>query len=344
MKPGGRTGLLVARPARSVAGVAGLVVTLVFALVAAAPAQPASGLARVGILPLGSPSNSYDRSLVEGFRQGLRDAGLVEHRDVELDVVWVGGERDTARAVSELVQRGARLLVPCGTSASLAVKRHAPSTLPILFISVGNPVGIGLVESLTHPGGNVTGFSDVLADLSGKYVQFALELGKQPAALHYLWHNGWADGQNRLQATERAARSAGVKLRPVASAGVVDADDAMAAMKRAGAASVIVQPSPLTFQQRERLAAVALKHRLATIFAFPPAAREGALMAYGPDYGDLYRRAGASVNRILKGSKPADLPVEEPAKFELVVNLRTAQALGLTVPATLLLQATEIIR
>jgi hypothetical protein len=139
----------------------------------------------------------------------------------------------------------------------------------------------------------VTGFSDVLADLSGKYVQFALELGKQPTALHYLWHNGWADGQNRLQATERAAQSAGVKLRPVAIAGVVDADDAMAAMKRAGAATVIVQPSPLTFQQRERLAAVALKHQLATIFAFPPAAREGALMAYGPDYGDLYRRAGA---------------------------------------------------
>jgi putative ABC transport system substrate-binding protein len=130
----------------------------------------------------------------------------------------------------------------------------------------------------------------------------------------------------------------------VAIAGVVDADDAMAAMKRAGAASVIVQPSPLTFQQRERLAAVALKHRLATIFAFPPAAREGALMAYGPDYGDLYRRAGASVNHIVKGSRPADLPVEEPAKFELVVNLRTAQAMGLPVPATLLLQATEIIQ
>jgi hypothetical protein len=124
-----------------IAGVARLVVALVFALVfalvAAAHGQPASGLARVGILPLGSPSNTYDRSLVEGFRQGLRDAGLVEHRDVELDVAWVGGERDTARTVSELVQRGARLLVPCGTSASLAVKRHAPSTIPILFISVG---------------------------------------------------------------------------------------------------------------------------------------------------------------------------------------------------------------
>jgi putative ABC transport system substrate-binding protein len=281
--------------------------------------------------------------LVDAFRQGLRESGLIEHRHVELEVAWITSEEDYPRAVSDLVQRGARLLVPCGTSASLAAKRHG-STIPVLFISVGNPVGIGLVESLSRPGGNATGFSDVLADLSGKYVQFARELGNPQAPIHYLWHTAWADGQYRLQATERAAQSAGVKLRPRGIADVAEVNDALAAMKKAKAVSVIVQPSPFTFRQRDRIIEAALRHGLPTVFAFPPAAREGALMAYGPDYADLYRRAGASVDRILKGAKPADLPVEEPTKFELVVNAKTAKALRFTIPQSLFLQGAEIIQ
>jgi len=166
-------------------------------------AQPGSSPVRIGFLPLGSPSNAYDQSLVEAFRQGLREAGLVENRQVVLDVVWVSGEVEAARAVGELTKRGAKLLVPCGSSASRAAKRHAPSTTSILFISVGDPVGIGLVKSLTRPGGNATGFSDVLADLSGKYVQFAREIGKSQATIHYLWHNGWADGQTGFSGPSR---------------------------------------------------------------------------------------------------------------------------------------------
>jgi putative ABC transport system substrate-binding protein len=169
-------------------GRAMLAIALVLSLVAALPAaeaQPAP--VRIGILPLGSPSNAYDRSLVEAFRQGLREVGLIEPRHVVLDVAWITSEPDHTRAVTELMQRGARLLVPCGTSASLAAKRQA-TTLPILFISVGNPVGIGLVESLARPGGHATGFSDVLADLGGKLLQFSRELGVPQATFHYLWH------------------------------------------------------------------------------------------------------------------------------------------------------------
>src|SRR6266566_3820498 len=177
-----------------------------------ARAQRTENPVRIGFLPIGSPSNSYDRSLVEAFRQGLREVGVVENRDVVLDVVWIGNEPELPHAVSELVRRGAKLLIPVGTSASVVVKRQV-STIPILFINVGNPVGVGLVESLSRPGGNVTGLSDMHADLSGKYVQFASELGEPQATVNYLWYTEWADGQYRLQATERAAQSLGVKLR-----------------------------------------------------------------------------------------------------------------------------------
>jgi putative tryptophan/tyrosine transport system substrate-binding protein len=200
------------------------------------------------------------------------------------------------------------------------------------------------VGSLSRPGGNVTGFSDLLAELSGKYVQFARELGKPQAPVHYLWHTGWADGQYRFQATERAAQAVGVTVRPRGIADVAELGDALAAMKKAGAATVIIQPSPFTYRQRVRIIESATNHGLATIFAFPPAARDGALIAYGPDYADLYRRAGAAVDRFLKGAKPADFPVEQPSKFEMIINLKTAKALGLTVPPSLLQQATEIIQ
>ena len=306
-------------------------------------AQPAGGPVRIGMLPLGSPASAYDRSLVEAFRDGLREVGLVENRHVSLDVAWVDRDADAARVVEEVVRRGAKLLVPCGTSASLAAQRHGHS-LPVLFSSVGNPVGIGLVETLGRPGGNASGFSDALAELGGKLVQLARELGKADAPVHYLWHGGWADGQFRLQATEQAAHSAGVKLRAREIREVAELNDAMGAMRKAGANAVIVQPSPFTFRERERVIEAATRAGLALIFAFPPAAREGAVIAYGPDYADLYRRAASYADRMLKGARPADLPVERPVKFQLVINLNAARALALTVPQSLLIQASEVIR
>jgi putative ABC transport system substrate-binding protein len=315
--------------------------TVCVAPLAAGGQQPGNPV-RIGFLPLGSPSSAYDQSLVEAFRRGLREVGLIENRHVVLDIVWINSEPEAPQAVRMLIQRGAKLLVPAGTVASLATKRHG-GTVPIVFISVGNPIAIGLVESLSRPGGNATGFSDVLADLSGKWVQLARELGSSQETIHYLWHTGWADGQHRLRTTEQAAQSAGVKLRSHGIGDTAELNDAMAAMKKEGARTLIIQPSPFTYRQRDRLIDLAIRYRLASIQPFPPAGREGALVAYGPDYADLYRRAASYVDRVLKGTKPADLPVEEPAKFELVVNLKTAKALGLTVPRSLLLQADQVI-
>jgi putative tryptophan/tyrosine transport system substrate-binding protein len=239
----------------------------------AARAQQAENPVRIGFLPIGSPSNTYDQSLVEAFQRGLREVGVVENRHVVLDFVWIRNEPELPQAVTELMQRGAKLLIPCGTSASVAAKQQV-STVPILFINVGNPIGVGLVESLSRPGGNVTGFSDMHADLSGKYVQFAIELGKPQGTVNYLWYTGWADGQYRFQVTERAAQSLGVKLRSRGMGDIAEANDVLAAMKTNEAATVIIQSSPFMYRHRERIINSAMNHGLATIYAFPPAARD----------------------------------------------------------------------
>jgi putative ABC transport system substrate-binding protein len=306
----------------------------------AARAQQTKNPARIGVLPLGTPSNAYDQSLVGAFRQGLRDLSMLENQNFVLDIVWISGQPEDA--VDGLIQRGAELLVPCGSSATVAARRRT-LTIPIVFISVGNPIGLGVVESLPRPGRNVTGFSDVLADLSGKYVEIARDMGGVSAAVDYLWHTEWPDGLNRRNATEQAAQSLGIAIRSWGVRGVGDVNETIAGIKKGGASTFIVQPSPFTYTQRAGVIEAAKTHGLAAIYGFPIAAREGALVAYGPDYADMYRRAGIYVDRILKGSKPADLPVVQPTKFDLVFNLETAKMIGLTVPPTLLARADEVI-
>jgi putative ABC transport system substrate-binding protein len=321
-------------------------ITLISGVVAAWPlgtsAQPAKSPIRIGLLPFGSPSNAYDESLVEAFRSGLRQAGLIEGRDIVLDIEWTtGSDADTDKAVAELIRHGAELLVPTGSTASVASKRHT-STIPIVFISVGNPVAMGLVETLAHPGGNATGFSDIFSDLSAKLVELGRAVSKQDT-IDYLWHTAWPDGKNRFQATEQAAQSTGVKLRTRGIAESAEIDQAITAMKLDGATTIIVQPSPFTYRQRSHIIGTASDNGLGTKFGFPAAARDGALMAYGPDYLHMNQRAPFYVNQILNGTKPADLPVELPAQINLLVNLRTAKRLGLEVPLSLLIRADEVI-
>jgi len=218
----------------------------------AARAQQSENLTRIGFLPLGSPSNHYDLSYVEAFQGGLIDNGLVEGRNITVDMVWVTNEPEYDQAVIDLMRRGARVLVPAGSSATAAAKRQT-STVPIVFISVGDPVGIGIVESLSHPGSNATGFTDVLADLSSKLVDFAKELVTQGAPIGYLWHDKWPDGHNRLVATEQAAQAAGVTLRPRAISEILELDGIVSNMRSNGTTVIIVQPSPFTYRHRNRI-------------------------------------------------------------------------------------------
>jgi putative ABC transport system substrate-binding protein len=202
---------------------------------------------------------------------------------------------------------------------------------------------MGLIESLSRPGRNATGFSDILAELSGKFVDLAIELTRPQTTIDYLWHTAWPDGQNRYQSTEQAVHAAGMKLRAIGIADITELDSALAAIKQSGSIVLIVQPSPLTYGHRTRIIVSATKYGLGTIFAFPVAATEGSLVAYGPDYLHMYRRASFYVDRILKGAKPADLPVEQPTKVELLVNLQVAKALGIDIPLSLLIRADDLI-
>jgi putative ABC transport system substrate-binding protein len=319
-------------------------ITLIGGAAAAWPlvarAQQNSSPIRLGFVPLGSSSNAYDRSLVEAFQQGLRQVGLIEGRDIVLDVAWTNG--DPEQAVREVLRRGAELLIPCGSSASVAA-HHQTSTIPIVFLSVGDPKAMGLVESLPNPGRNATGFSDILADLSGKLVDLAREMSKPQTTVDYLWYTAWPDGQNRYRASEQAAEAAGLKLRSKGIANISELEDALTAIKQSGSTTIIVQPSPFSYGQRERIIASAMKNGLGTIFAFPVAAREGSLIAYGPDYLHMYRRAPLYVDRVLKGTKPADLPVEQPTKVELLINMQSAKTLGIEMPLSLLVRADELL-
>jgi len=265
----------------------------------AARTQQAGNPARIGIVAIGSASNTYDASLVEAFRAGIRQVGRDE---ASIDLVWTKNDSEYAQAISDLVQRGASILVTAGTGASLAAKRQT-STIPIVFVAVGDPIGVGLVESLSHPGGNATGFSVMLFDITSKYVGLARELDKSQAMVYYLWYDNWALGENMFRATEQAAQSLHVELR---SRGATNLG-------------------------------------LATIMPWPAAGRDGALIGYGSDYAEMYRRAASYVDRTLKGAKPADLPVQQPTKFKLVINLKTAKTLGLTLPLTLQASANEVI-
>jgi putative ABC transport system substrate-binding protein len=295
---------------------------------------------RVAFIPLGSRSNAYDRSLVEAFQKGLPRAGLFEHQNIVLDIVWPDDHPE--QAVSEALQRRAEVLIPCGSGALVAAKRQT-STIPIVFLSVGDPVAVGLVETLSHPGQNATGFSDILAELSAKLVDLTRELIKPQTTIHYLWHTAWPDGQDRYQATEQAAHAARMQLQSRGIADVSELDAAIAAIRVSGSPAFIVQPSPFTYAHRDRIIASAKKNGLGTIFAWPVAAREGALLGYGPDYVHMYSRAPFYVERVLNGIKPADLPVERPSRVEFLLNLQAAKALGIEVPLPLLVRADELL-
>jgi putative ABC transport system substrate-binding protein len=302
--------------------------------------QPASPR-RIGILlAVVSPESKE----AQAFRQGLLDAGYAEGRDVVIE--WRSANGDYARVpefVTDLVQRKVEVIVVDTTVATRALKR-ATSTIPIVMSVVADPVGSGLVASLAHPGENVTGLSLMMPDLTAKRLQLLKEAIPRVARVAVLWNSDSPFHTKLLQELKAAATSLSIELTFVNVRRPEEFGPAFSAVSRTRAQALYLNEDPLFTTHRTTLLKLASKARLPTVSGLRPYADEGGLMSYGANYEDMFRRSAGYVDRILNGAKPGDLPIEQPTKFELVVNLKTAKALGLTIPESILLRADEVIR
>ena len=325
----------------------GSIVTLTLSLLAAlliTDAQPAGKVYRIGLLTSGPASPASMLSL-EAFRQGLHDLGYVEGQHIVLEQRRAEGSDARVRELAaELVQLRVDVLVAGGPPAIRAAQQ-ATRTIPIVMAGSGDPVAAGWIASLGHPGGNMTGLSTQSAELSGKQLEFLTETVPTVSRIAVLANSAEPDSRSRVQYAQVAAHALRVQLHVLEVQSREDLAHAFAAIQHEGIGAFLVLSDPLLMGQfRSDIIAFALRHRLPAMYSARVYVEAGGLMAYGASLPDLFRRAATYVDRILKGATPADLPVEQPTKFELVLNLKSAQALGITMPPSLLLLADEVIR
>jgi putative ABC transport system substrate-binding protein len=308
-----------------------------------AEAQQAAKIARIGYLSLNLAGNPHTR---EAFLQGLRDLGYVEGRNVVIEYRDAEGKLERLPALAaELVALKVDVIVAVSTPQALAAMQ-ATRTLPIVFATAADPVTSGLVTSLARPGGNVTGLSFLAPELVGKRLEQLKQAVPGVSRVAVLWQpggHGERTAKDMLKEADVAARALGVRLQFVEAGGPEDFDRAFSDMTRAHADALTVLSSTMLFVERRRLVDLAAKNRLPAVYTSREYVDAGGLMAYGPDLADLFRRAATYVDKILKGAKPGDLPVEQPTKFELVINLKTAKALGLTIPRSVLGRTDQVI-
>ena len=312
-----------------------------FGHASAADAQQPAAPRHIGVvLVIFSPETRE----AQAFRQGLRDAGYSEGRDVVIEWRYAKGDYDrVSELVADLVQRKVDVIVVESTVAAQAVKRTT-STIPIVMAVVSDPVGSGLITSLAHPGGNVTGLSTMSIEHSAKRLQLLKETIPRLTRVAVLWNPATPYHPKVIEELKAAASSLWVELSLVGARVPEEIDPAFSAVSRAHAQALYVIEGGFFFAHRTTLLNLASKARLPAIYGEREYVDEGGLMSYGANFGDLWRRSAGYVDRILKGAKPSDLPVEQPTKFELVVNLKTAKALGITIPESILLRADEVIR
>ena len=314
---------------------------LLLAAPLAAEAQQAAKVFRIGFLGSGGPADHAPR--VASFRQGLRDLGYVEGRTATIEYRLAEGKMERLPALAaELVALKVDVIVASGTPTALAAK-NATTTIPIVFATSGDPVGT-LVASIARPGGNVTGLSLVGPELVARQLQLLKEAVPKASRVAFLSNPDNPYTPVMVKEVEAAARSFKVRMQRVESRGGAATDAAFDAMARERPNALLVLFDPVLTGQRARISELANKHRLPSMCPHREYAEDGGLMAYGASLTDLYRRAATYVDKILKGAKPGDLPVEQPTKFELVINLKTAKARGLTIPPSLLARADEIIQ
>jgi putative tryptophan/tyrosine transport system substrate-binding protein len=323
----------------------GVIVTLTLSLLAAplaAEAQSPRKIHRIGFLWNSSPSLTL--SLLEAFRHGLSERGYVEGEHFTLESRYAEGNPARLPGLAaEVVGLQVEVIVTSGTQAIQAV-RQATSTIPVVMVAVGAPVEAGFVTSLAHPGGNLTGLSLMSPELSGKRLELLKETLPALSHVAVLANPANPITAAQLRETLRAAQALQVQLYVVEVRGPHELDTAFSTLRSLRAEAFIMLLDPLFISQRARLAKLTATSRLPAMFAFREDTEAGALMAYGPSFPDMFRQAATYVDKILKGAKPADLPVEQPTKYELVLNLKTARALGLTFPPHLLVLADKVIQ
>jgi putative ABC transport system substrate-binding protein len=324
---------------------AALVLALVFALhlaPLAAGAQQPKKVPRIGVLWPYSPTVASP--FAEAFRQGLHGLGYVEGQNIALEQRWAEGRFDRLPSLAaELVRLNVDVIVTASTPAVQAAQQ-ATRMIPIVMTVVSDPVESDFVASLARPGGNVTGLSLMHPELSGKRLQLLKEVVPKVSRVAVLSDPSNPITPPLLRETEAAARALGVQLQLVEARGPTEFDSGFSAMTRGRAGALVVLPNSIFQNERRRIAALAAKSRVPAIYAWREAVDAGGLMAYGANLPDIFRRAATYVDKILKGAKPADLPVEQPTRFELVINLKTAKALGLTIPQSVLIRADQVIQ
>ena len=322
---------------REVIGFAG---TTLFAWPLIARAQQGAKITRVGVLGFGAPPPA---KAMEALRAGLHDLGYVEGKNLVIEFRSSGTAEQMHEAAAELVRMKVDIIL-APSSAQVEPARRATHTIPIVFVAHADPVGLGHVSSLARPGGNVTGLAAMDPEITPKRMEILKETLPRATRVGVLWATTSPSYRPFLQAAEEARGKLGVQLLTVSVSSVADYDGAFARMAQGRVDAVLVHSSSLTVRDNpQRLAELALKHRLPTIFLFRENVMAGGLMSYGPDLIDLWRRGAVYIDKILKGAKPAELPVEQASKFQLVINLKTARLLGLTIPPSIVARADEII-
>jgi putative ABC transport system substrate-binding protein len=309
----------------------------------AARAQQRERVRRIGVLMNLTPTDAQGQARLAALLQGLQEAGWAVGRNVRVDLRWGGGDAESFRKLAaELVALAPDVLFASSIPAATPLL-EATRTVPIVFAQVVDPVGAGLVASLARPGGNATGFTAPEYGFAGKWVELTKEIAPGATRLAVLRDAASSSGIGYFGAIRLAASSFGMESIPIGIRDAEEIERGVTAFARASNGSLIVTGNTLTLVHRQLIIRLAASHRLPAVYAQPVFVNDGGLISYGPDSIDPYRRAAGYVDRILKGEKPADLSVQEPTKYELVINLKTAKALGLEMPATLLARADEVI-
>jgi putative ABC transport system substrate-binding protein len=304
--------------------------------------QQAASLPRIGFLAPASLSDPRVPPYMRAFQEGLRELGYVEGRNIALEFRWAEGQYERLPGLAaELVRLNVNIIVAAGPNAIQAAK-EATATIPIVMAAVGDPVAAGFVASLARPGGNVTGISNMLPDLVGKQLELLKEVVPTVSRVALLGNPANPANASLVRPAEDAARTLGIRLQPLWARDLSEIDSAFTATKTAD--SLIVLTDTMLLNHRTRITDHAGRRRLPTVFGVSQFVEAGGLLAYGPSFADGYRRAAPYVDKILKGAKPADLPIAQPATFELVINLKAAKALGLTIHPAVLLRADRVIQ